>query len=109
MRMKLQKFIAGRNIEIALGLSREQDGQPIPRYDVILRKGEKKESFVIFGDSESEQRMTPEDAFRALHSRIRLHETKAELSSGLDLLFCETATKLKNFLGPDNYSDFVKL
>ncbi len=109
MGMELEQFIAGRNIEVVLGLSGEQDGQPIPRYEVSLRKGEKKESFVIFGDSEFEQRITPEDAFRALLSRVRLHENKVELSPGLDLLCCETAIRLKEFLGPDNYSDFLSL
>lgn len=105
----LHDFIDRQNIEIKLGLSGEQNGQAISRYEVILRKGEKKESFLILGDSESEQRMTPEDAFRALHSRIRLHETKVELSSDINMLCFETATRLKKFLGPDNYSDFLKL
>ncbi len=107
--MELQEFIAGRNIEVSLELGGEQDRQPIPRYEVRLSNGKKTESFVIFGDSESDQLMTPEDAFRALLSRVRLHECKVEFSSDLDVLCCETAARLKDFLGPDNYSDFLKL
>ncbi len=109
MGSELLQFLASRNIEIALKPSGEQDGLTIPGYNVRLRKGEKEESFVIFGDSETEQRMTPEDALRALLIRARLHENNAVLSPGFDMLCGETATRLKKFLGPDNYSDFLKL
>ena len=109
MGRELLEFFNSQNIEIALEPSGEQDGVSIPRYNVSLRKGEKEESFVIFGDSETEQRMTPEDALRAIFIRVRLHENKVELSSGLDMLCCETATKLMEFLGPDNYSNFLNL
>jgi hypothetical protein len=92
-----------------LGPSGGQDGLPITRYDISLKKGEKEESFVILGDSESGQRIMPEDAFRALLIRVRLHENNGALSSGFDMLCRETATRLRELLGPDNYSDFLKL
>ena len=109
MGSELLEFFASRNIEIVVVPSGKQDGEPIPRYDVSLRKGQKEELFVIFGESESEQPITPEDALRALLIRIRLHENNAVLSSGLDMLCRETASKLKEFLGPDNYSVFLNL
>ncbi len=109
MEIKLQEFIVRRKIEIELGLGGEQKGLPVPAYDVSLRKDDREESFVIFGDSQSMKRMTPEDAFRALRSRVQLHENKVELSPGLDMLCRETASRLKKFLGPDNYSDFLNL
>ncbi len=109
MGSELVKFFAGRNIEIALDANAEREGLAIPRYDVSLRKGEKEESFIILGDSESNQRMTPEDAFRTLLIRVQLHENNVSLSPALDMLCCETATRLKEFLGPDNYFNFLNL
>ncbi|HET6419221.1 MAG TPA: hypothetical protein VFG19_03635 [Geobacteraceae bacterium] len=105
----LPEFLARLNIEISPGPSGERNGPPIPRYEVILRKGEREESFVIFGDPESEQRITPGDVLRALLIRIRLHETNAALSPGSEKLCSETATRLKEFLGPEDYSDLLNL
>jgi len=104
---ELLEFLPSRNIEIAFGLSRGQDGLPITRYDVSLRKGDKEESFVILGDSESKGGITPEDALRALLIRSQLYENNAFFSSDLDMLCRETATRMKEFLGPDNYFDFL--
>jgi|GEM_PF-3488920 len=109
MESELLEFISRRNIEISLKPSGGQNGLPVPSYDVILRKGEKGESFVILGDTESEQRITPEDALRALLIRVQLHENNAIFASGLDIICRETATRLKEFLGPSNYSDFLNL
>lgn len=109
MESELVKFFAGQNIEIALGTCAVQDGLDIPKYDVSLRKGEKEESFIILGDSESDKQITPEDAVRALLIRAQLQENNVELLSGSDMLYRETATRLKELLGPDNYFDFMHL
>ncbi len=106
---ELHEFIAERNIEIALELRGERDSLTIPEYDVSLKRGEKEESFIILGDSESNQRITPEDVIRTLLIRAQLHENNIDLLPNSDMLYRETATKLKEFLGPDNYFYFMHL
>ncbi len=109
MESGLLEFIVSRGVEIELGPSGEQDRLSIPKYEVNLRKDEKEASFVILGNSESKQLMTLEDAFRALSIRVQLHENNADLSSYFDMLCRDTATRLKEFLGSDNYSDFLSM
>lgn len=109
MGQELLDFFSGNNIEVAVGLSSDQDCLPTPRYDVKLRKGVREESFVILGDPESEQRMNPEDAFRALLIRIQMHENSACLSSPMTLLYRETASRLKELLGNNGYYDFLNM
>jgi len=109
MGQELLDFFSGNNIEVAVGLSSEQDCLPTPRYDVKLRKGVREESFVILGDPESEQRMDPEDVFRALLIRIQMHENSACLSSPMTLLYRETASRLKDLLGNNGYYDFLNM
>ncbi len=106
---ELLDFFNVNNIEVAVGLSSEQNCLPTPRYDVKLRKGVREESFVIMGDPESEQRMMPEDAFRALLIRIQMHENSACLSSPMTLLYRETASRLKDLLGNNGYYDFLNM
>ncbi len=109
MGRELLDFFDGNNIEVAVGLSKEQDSFPSPRYDVKLRKGVREESFVILGDPESEQRMMPEDVFRALLIRIQMHENSVCLSSPMTLLYRETASRLKDLLGNNSYNDFLNM
>lgn len=106
---ELLDFFSKENIEVAVGLSSEQDCLPTPRYEVKLRKGVREESFVILGDPESEQRLMPEDAFRALLIRIQMHENSACLSSPMTLLYRETASRLKDLLGNNGYYDFLNI
>ncbi len=106
---ELLDFFSKENIEVAVGLSSEQDCLPTPRYEVKLRKGVREESFVILGDPESEQRLMPEDAFRALLIRIQMHENIACLSSPMTLLYRETASRLKDLLGNNGYYDFLNM
>ena len=106
---ELHEFIAEQNIEITLEPRGERNGLTIPEYDISLRKGEREESFIILGDLESDQLITPEDAIRTLLIRAQLHEYNVDLLPNSDILYRETATRLKEFLGPDNYFDFMHL
>jgi hypothetical protein len=102
-------FLSGKKIEVFVVLSSEQDSIPFPRYDVTLKKDDLKATFAVLGDPDSDQRMTPADASRALHIRISLHEDKVGLLPPADSLYRETATLLRDLLGLRNYREFLDL
>lgn len=106
---RLLDFFSGRNIEVTVELSNEQDSLPCPRYEVKISNGGRGEFFIILGDPESGHRLKPEDALRSLLIRIRMHENSVCCSSPSTALQCETAARLKDLLGNDVYCDFLNM
>jgi hypothetical protein len=102
-------FLNGKKIDLAVGLSRAQEDLPLPQYEVRLFKDGAEESFLVMGNPEDGRRILPEDAIRALHTRIQMYELGECLHSAFDSTCSETASRLRSFFGSRNYFDFLNL
>jgi plasmid maintenance system antidote protein VapI len=109
MAMTFLEFLSERSIEITVSRGSKSDGQPITHYDVALTRDGSNGSFIIIGSPEAEQGLTPEDAARALHIRVNMHENKTALSIDSAAICRETAARLKDLLGAATYQDFINL